>query len=86
MIIGDVRAKGLDAIRSPGTGRARSGEARPRCRPEQVAGEVSRLIRPHLGEEDFATAPLVQLASGGELTVVNCGHHPPLLRTARPAP
>ena len=46
---------------------------------EQVAGEVSRAIRPHLGEEDFVTAVLAQVASCGELTVVNCGHHPPLL-------
>jgi phosphoserine phosphatase RsbU/P len=46
---------------------------------EQVAGEVSRAITPHLGEEDFVTAVLAQVASCGELTVVNCGHHPPLL-------
>jgi phosphoserine phosphatase RsbU/P len=47
---------------------------------EQVAGEVSGAIKPHLGEEDFVTAVLAQVASSGELTVVNCGHHPPLLR------
>jgi len=47
---------------------------------EQVAGEVSRAIRPHLDEEDFVTATLAQIAPGGELTIVNCGHHPPLLR------
>jgi serine phosphatase RsbU (regulator of sigma subunit) len=46
---------------------------------ERVAGEVSRAIRPHLGEEDFVTAVLAQIAPSGELTVVNCGHHPPLL-------
>ena len=45
----------------------------------QVAGEVSRAIRPHLGEEDFVTAALAQITPGGELTIVNCGHHPPLL-------
>ncbi len=81
MIIGDVRGKGLDAIllaRHVLSAFRRSAVAVPAL--EQVAGEVSRLIRPHLGEEDFVTAALVQLASGGELTVVNCGHHPPLLR------
>jgi serine phosphatase RsbU (regulator of sigma subunit) len=46
---------------------------------DQVAGEISRVIRPHLGEEDFITAALAQIAPGGKLTVVNCGHHPPLL-------
>ena len=44
-----------------------------------MAGEISRAIRPHLGEEDFITAALAQIAPGGEITVVNCGHHPPLL-------
>jgi sigma-B regulation protein RsbU (phosphoserine phosphatase) len=44
-----------------------------------VAGDISRAIRPHLGEEDFVTAALAQITPGGELTVVNCGHHPPLL-------
>jgi serine phosphatase RsbU (regulator of sigma subunit) len=45
-----------------------------------VAGEVGRAIRPHLGEEDFVAAALAQIAPSGELTVVYCGHHPPLLR------
>jgi phosphoserine phosphatase RsbU/P len=80
-IIGDVRGNGLDAIlpaRHVLSAFRRSAVAMPAL--DQVAGEVSRLIRPHLGNEDFVTAALVQLASGGELTVVNCGHHPPLLR------
>ena len=47
---------------------------------EHVAGEVSRAILPHLGEEDFVTAILAQITPRGELTIVNCGHHPPLLR------
>ena len=47
---------------------------------KQLAGEVGRAIRPHVGEEDFVTAALVQISHGGELTVVNCGHHPLLLR------
>jgi serine phosphatase RsbU (regulator of sigma subunit) len=46
---------------------------------DQVAGDISRAIRPHLGEEDFVTAALAQIAPRGKLTVVNCGHHPPLL-------
>ena len=44
-----------------------------------MAGEVSLAIRPYLGEEDFVTAVMAQIAPGGELTIVNCGHHPPLL-------
>jgi phosphoserine phosphatase RsbU/P len=33
-----------------------------------------------LGQEDFVTAALAQIATTGKLTIVNCGHHPPLLR------
>ncbi len=80
VIIGDVRGKGLDAIllaRQVLSAFRRSAVAVPAM--EQVAGEVSRAIRPYLGEEDFVTAVLVQVTSCGELTVVNCGHHPPLL-------
>jgi phosphoserine phosphatase RsbU/P len=81
VIIGDVRGNGLDAIllaRHVLSAFRRSAVAMPAL--EQLAGEVSRAIRPHLGEEDFVTAALAQIAPGGELTIVNCGHHPPLLR------
>jgi phosphoserine phosphatase RsbU/P len=81
VIIGDVRGKGLDAIllaRHVLSAFRRSAVAVPAM--EQVAGEVSQAIRPHLGEEDFVTAVLAQVTSCGELTLVNCGHHPPLLR------
>ena len=81
VIIGDVRGKGLGAILLAGqvlSAFRRSAVAVPAL--ERVAGEVSRAIWPYLGEEDFVTAVLVQIAPGGELTVVNCGHHPPLLQ------
>jgi sigma-B regulation protein RsbU (phosphoserine phosphatase) len=81
MIIGDVRGKGLDAIllaRHVLSAFRRSAIAVQAM--EQVAGEVSRAIRSHLSEEDFVTAVLAQVSSCGELTIVSCGHHPPLLR------
>src|SRR5215469_12375729 len=81
VIVGDVRGKGLDAVMLAGqvlSAFRRSTVALPAI--EQVAAEISGTIRPHLGEEDFVTAVLVQIASCGELTIVNCGHHPPLLR------
>ena len=80
VIIGDVRGQGLDAVllaRHVLSEFRRCAVAVPAL--DQVAGEVSRAIKPHLGEEDFVTAALAQIAPGGELTVVNCGHHPPLL-------
>jgi phosphoserine phosphatase RsbU/P len=81
VIIGDVCGHGLDAVllaRHVLSAFRRSAVAVPAL--EHVAGEVNRAIRPHLGEEDFVTAVLAQIAPGGELTVVNCGHHPPLLQ------
>ena len=80
VIVGDVRGRGLDAIllaRHVLSAFRRSAVAVPAL--EHVAGEVSRAIGPHLGEEDFVTAVLAQIVPSGNLTVVNCGHHPPLL-------
>jgi phosphoserine phosphatase RsbU/P len=81
VIIGDVRGKGLDAImlaRQVLSAFRRSAVAEAAM--EQVAGGVSRAIRPHLGEEDFVAAVLAQATACGVLTIVSCGHHPPLLR------
>ena len=81
VIIGDVRGKGLDAVllaRHVLSAFRRSAVAAPALK--HAAAEVSRAIAPHLGAEDFVTAVLAQIAPGGELTIVNCGHHPPLLR------
>jgi len=81
VIIGDVCGKGLDAMvpaRHVLSAFRRSAAAVPAL--EHVAGEVNQAIRHHLGEEDFVTAALAQIAPSGKLTVVNCGHHPPLLR------
>jgi len=81
VIIGDVRGNGLDAIRLAGqvlSAFRRSMVASPAM--EQVAREVGQAIGPYLGEEDFVTAALAQIAPTGTLTIVNCGHHPPLLR------
>jgi hypothetical protein len=90
VIIGDVRGHGLDAVllaRHVLSAFRRSAAAAPAL--EHVASEVSQAIRPHLGEEDFVTAALAQITPGGELTIVHCGHHPPLLHhggVLRPLP
>ena len=80
VIIGDVRGKGLDAVllaRQVLSAFRRGAVAMPAL--EQVAGAVGQAIGPHLGDEDFVTAALAQITTTGELTIVNCGHHPPLL-------
>ena len=81
VIIGDVRGKGLDAVllaRHVLSAFRRSAVAMPAM--EQAAGEIGRAIVPYLGQEDFVTAALAQITTTGKLTIVNCGHHPPLLR------
>ena len=81
VIIGDVRGNGLGAVllaRHVLSAFRRSAVALPAL--EHVAGEVGRAIKPHLGQEDFVTAALAQITPAGKLTIVSCGHHPPLLR------
>jgi len=81
VIIGDVCGNGLDAVllaRHVLSAFRRSAVAMPAM--EHLADEVSRAIAPHLGQEDFVTAALAQITATGKLTIVNCGHHPPLLR------
>jgi sigma-B regulation protein RsbU (phosphoserine phosphatase) len=81
-IVGDVRGSGLDAIRLAGQVLSvfrRTAIGTPAM--EQVAREIGLAILPHLGEEDFVTAVLAEIApASGGLTMVNCGHQPPLLR------
>jgi phosphoserine phosphatase RsbU/P len=80
LIIGDVRGNGLDAVRLAGHvlgAFRRAAVVTPAI--EHVAREVAQAIGPYLGEEDFVTAVLAQIAPAGALTMVNCGHHPPLL-------
>ena len=66
---------------SPGKCSAPSGEAPSRCPPwntwrARSAGPSGR----SWARRNFVTAALAQIGPGGELTIVNCGHHPPLLR------
>jgi hypothetical protein len=79
MIIGDVRGKGIDAVRLSsivlGSYRHVAYE-RPDLRT--IVADLDRAVARSVGEEDFVTAALVE-ERGGTLTVVNCGHPAPLL-------
>jgi serine phosphatase RsbU (regulator of sigma subunit) len=79
VIIGDVRGKGIDAIRLSnivlGSYRHVAYE-RPDLR--SIVADLDRTVARYVGEEDFVTAALVE-ERGGTLTVVNCGHPAPLL-------
>lgn len=79
MIIGDVRGKGLDAVRlaSIVLGSYRH-VAFERADLRAIVADLDRAVARSVGEEDFVTAVLVE-ERGGTLTIVNCGHPAPLL-------
>ncbi|WP_189169646.1 PP2C family protein-serine/threonine phosphatase [Pilimelia anulata] len=79
IIIGDVRGKGLDAVRlaSIVLGSYRH-VAYERADLRAIVSDLDRAVARSVGDEDFVTAALVE-ERGGTLTIVNCGHPPPLL-------
>ena len=79
MIIGDVRGKGLDAVRlaSIVLGSYRH-VAYERADLRAIVADLDRAVARSVGDEDFVTAVLVE-ERGGTLTIVNCGHPSPLL-------
>jgi serine phosphatase RsbU (regulator of sigma subunit) len=79
MVIGDVRGKGIDAVRlaSLVLGAYRL-VAFDRPDLHGIVTDLDRAVTRSVGEEDFVTAAFVE-ERGGTLTVVNCGHPAPLL-------
>ncbi|HEX6921605.1 MAG TPA: GAF domain-containing protein [Actinomycetes bacterium] len=82
MVIGDVRGKGLEAVRMATVvlGAFRSLAHDSDDLPE-VARQMDARLRPYLGDEDFVTALLAEVCSDGSCKVVTCGHPPALLST-----
>ncbi len=79
IIIGDVRGKGLEAVRlaSIVLGSYRH-VAFERADLRAVVADLDRTVARSVGEEDFVTAVLLE-ERGGILTIINCGHPSPLL-------
>lgn len=79
IIVGDVRGKGLDAVRlaSIVLGSYRH-VAFERSDLRAIVADLDRAVARSVGDEDFVTAVLVE-ERGGTLTIVNCGHPAPLL-------
>ena len=79
-VVGDVRGKGLDAVRLAALVLGTFREAALSLdRLDGVASLMDRRLRRHLEAEDFVTAVFAEFGPAGHLTLVNCGHHPPLL-------
>jgi GAF domain-containing protein/anti-sigma regulatory factor (Ser/Thr protein kinase) len=82
LIIGDVRGKGLDAVRLAtvvlGEFRAAAVE---REDITSLARQMDSRMRPYLGDEDFVTALIAEIDNDGLASVACCGHPPALLFT-----
>jgi serine phosphatase RsbU (regulator of sigma subunit) len=80
LLIGDVRGKGLDAVRLAtvvlGFFRTAAVESRNLAR---LARQLDARLLPYLGEEDFVTALVLEISGDGNCVVVSCGHPAPLL-------
>ncbi|MFC4784550.1 PP2C family protein-serine/threonine phosphatase [Nocardioides sp. MAHUQ-72] len=82
VIVGDVRGKGLDAVQLAGTvlGAFRRS-AFTQERLADIARDLDAVVQAVAGDEDFVTAVLAEFHDDHTVTMVNCGHHPPLLVT-----
>ena len=78
-VVGDVRGKGLEAVHLAALV---LGSFREAANVEEglgdVAAAVDRAVSSDIALEDFVTAVFVEFRAGGDIAVVNCGHHPPL--------
>ena len=84
VIVGDVRGKGLDAVQMAATVLAafrRAAFLEPSL--TTIATDLDRVVTAVAGDEDFVTALLAEFHDDCSVTMVNCGHHAPLL--VRPA-
>jgi sigma-B regulation protein RsbU (phosphoserine phosphatase) len=80
LLVGDVRGKGLEAVRLAGVvlGSFRDA-AQEHPDLAQVAAALDRSVTRAIGQEDFVTAVVVQVVTDGSAIVLNCGHPAPLL-------
>lgn len=84
LLVGDVRGKGLSAVR---TATVVLGEFRAAAAGGEdvahVAREIDRRILPYLTDaEDFVTGVLVDIRDDGSYDVVSCGHPAPFVLPA----
>lgn len=82
VIVGDVRGKGLDAVQLAGTvlgAFRRSAFTQPSL--AAIALDLDAVVTAVADEEDFVTAVLAEFHEDQTMTLVNCGHHAPLLVT-----
>ncbi len=79
-VVGDVRGKGVAAVRLAATAlRAARDAALTAPNLHAAVSAVERRLSRDLGEEDFVTAVLARIDPNGRVELVNCAHPPPLI-------
>jgi phosphoserine phosphatase RsbU/P len=82
VIVGDVRGKGLDAVQMAATVLAAFRRAAlQEVSLTAIVADLDNVVTAVAGDEDFVTAVLAEFHDDHTVTLVNCGHHPPLLLT-----
>jgi GAF domain-containing protein/anti-sigma regulatory factor (Ser/Thr protein kinase) len=82
LLIGDVRGKGLEAVRLATVVLGYFRAAADAETLAVVATEIDARLSVHLGDEDFVTAMLVEIQDDGRTEILSCGHPGPLLADA----
>lgn len=80
VIVGDARGKGLEAVQMAATVLAAFRHAAVK-EPTltAVATDLDDVVTAVAEDEDFVTAVLAEFHDDDTVTLLNCGHHPPLL-------
>jgi sigma-B regulation protein RsbU (phosphoserine phosphatase) len=79
-LVGDVRGKGIAAVEQAARViRAFRQSAATQPDLPAVAEEMSSYLAPFFDDEEFVTAALVDATDPTQLTLVSCGHPPPVL-------
>jgi phosphoserine phosphatase RsbU/P len=80
VIVGDARGKGLDAVQMAATVLAAFRRAAvTETSLAGVAKDLDDVVTAVAEDEDFVTAVLAEFHEDNTVTLVSCGHHPPLL-------
>ena len=79
-LVGDVRGKGIAAVeQSARVIRAFRQSAGTKTTLSALAQDMSEYLAPFFDDEEFVTALLVDASEPSQITIVSCGHPPPML-------
>ena len=80
LLVGDVRGKGLDAVKTAATVLALFRESATQSATlRELAAHCDGRLQPHLGDEDFVTALFASIDEDGRVELVSHGHPAPVL-------